>query len=416
MSELPAAAQLGAARELTPALMTPGGTAVETPVAPTRPRRETVSVQEPLEPIPSTAQPAPAAKAAGRARPASPLGIGSSPILVRLDGPRQRVTDQPSQTISGRLLNGAAERVALYVNGQPIAMSPNQRAFEISVPLQPGSNSVRAVAVDSAGLEADDLITVQYVMPRLTDRIVLATPDDGLTLGPEDPPVVVVEGEVEDKTIDTVWVVANDRRIPVAARDGHFRQVVVLSEPVLRVWAEAAVNGSALERSKAVTVRSDGSATQTGVLVVQWPRGLDPIDVEVSATWRSHADRLDIPAQTVSLPALAGTGHGTLPDVFYLRGVKPGVYTLTMRGRGALPPSDVRATFYFPGKAGYSERPLRPTRLGSGRTVLAKVLLPYGVLWSQDDWFSGVSESADTVTKFRVPEGISWVEQRADLP
>lgn len=429
---VPVAAQVAAAaRELTPALMVPSATRVETPPTPARPRIEPapasaavgappgpagspVTIQEPLKPPLATGQPV--AEAADRARPASPLGMGSGPLLVRLDGPRQRVTDQPNQTISGRLLGGTAERVVLYVNGQAITMSPTLRTFEISVPLQPGSNSVRAVAVDSAGLEADDLIAVQYVTPPLTNRIVLATPDDGLTLGPEDPPVVVVEGEVEDKTIDTVWVVANDRRVPVTTRDGHFRQVLVVSEPVLRLWAEASVNGSPLQRSKTVTVRSNGSATPTGILIVQWPRGIDPVDVEVSATWRSHADRLDIPAQTVSLPALAGAGKSTLSDVFYLRGVKPGVYTLTMRGRGTLPPSDVRSTFYFPGKAGFSECPLRPARLGSGRTVLAKVLLPYGVLWSQDDWFSGVSESVDTVTKFRVPEGISWVERRADLP
>jgi len=342
--------------------------------------------------------------------------MGSGPIVVRLDGPRERVTDQPSQTISGRLLGGTAERVMLYVNGQAIAMSRTERSFESSVPLRPGSNSVRAVAVDRTGLEVEDIITVQYATPPLTNGIVLVSPDDEFTLGPEDPPVVVVEGEVQDKTIDTVWVVANDRRVPVTTQDGHFRQVIVASEPVLRVWAEAALNGNPLQRSKMVTVRSDGSATTTGVLGVQWPRGMDPADVEVSATWRSHADRLDIPAQTVSLPALAGSGKGTVSDVFYLRGVKPGVYTLTMRGRGTLPPSDVRSTLYVPGKAGFSESPLRPTRLGNGRTVLAKVLLPYGVLWTQDDWFSGVSESADTVTKFRIPEGISWVERRVDLP
>src|SRR5262252_5659366 len=345
---VPVVAQVAAAaRELTPALMVPSATRVETPPTPARPRIEPapasaavgappgpagspVTIQKPLKPPLATGQPV--AEAADRARPASPLGMGSGPLLVRLDGPTQRVTDQPNQTIS--------------------------------VPLQPGSNSVRVVAVDSAGLEADDLIAVQYVTPLLTNRIVLATPDDGLTLGPEDPPVVVVEGEVEDKTIDTVWVVANDRRVPVTTRDGHFRQVLVVSEPVLRLWAEASVNGSPLQRSKTVTVRSNGSATPTGILIVQWPRGIDPVDVEVSATWRSHADRLDIPAQTVSLPALAGAGKSTLSDVFYLRGVKPGVYTLTMRGRGTLPPSDVRSTFYFPGKAGFSECPLRPARLG----------------------------------------------------
>jgi len=50
-----------------------------------------------------------------------------------------------------------------------------------------------------------------------------------------------------------------------------------------------------------------------------------------------------------------------------------------------------------------------------GRAVMAKVLLPQGILWEQDDWSSGRSESAETVTKFRIPEGITWTERKADL-
>jgi hypothetical protein len=42
--------------------------------------------------------------------------------------------------------------------------------------------------------------------------------------------------------------------------------------------------------------------------------------------------------------------------------------------------------------------------------------MPQAVLWNQEEWFSGTSESVDTVTKFRIPEGITWVERKADLP
>jgi hypothetical protein len=77
----------------------------------------------------------------------------------------------------------------------------------------------------------------------------------------------------------------------------------------------------------------------------------------------------------------------------------------------------VPATLYIPDKDGLATRPLPAVRLRpSGTTVLARFLLPYGVLWEQDDWFTGYSEGPDTVTKFRIPEGISWVERRADLP
>ncbi len=434
----PVSAQAAApARALTPAPVIPGSTiaeALSSPTAEPRPALEEAAPAprsafpplemasppavstRPVEPVPAAPPRPPAVEAAGEARPASPLGLGLGQVLVRLEGPRERVTDRPTQTISGRLLGGAAERVVLYVNGEPITVSPTQRAFEVSVPLQPGSNNLRAVATGPAGLEAEDVITVTYVTPTPTSGIVLASPADGLTLGPDDPPVVVVEGQVDDKTIGTLWIVANDRRVPVTAREGRFRQVLIVSEPLLRLWAETPANGSPPQRSPTVTVHSAGAATPSGVLVVQWPRGMENSDVEVSATWRAQADRLDAPVQTVRLAALAKPGDGTPSEIFYLRGVKPGVYTLVVRSRGAVASGDVRSTFYLSDKAGFRARPLGAARLNGARTVLTRILMPYGVLWSQDDWFSGMSESVDTVTKFRVPEGISWVERKADLP
>jgi hypothetical protein len=434
----PVTAQAAApARALIPVPVIPGSTiaeALSSPAAELRPALEEAAPTprsafpplriasppavstRPVEPVPAAPPRTPVVEAAGEARPTSPLGLGLGQVLVRLEGPRERVTDRPTQTISGRLLGGAAERVVLYVNGEPITVSPTQRAFEVSVPLQPGSNNLRAVATGPAGLEAEDVITVQYVTPTPTSGIVLATPADGLTLGPEDPPVVVVEGQVDDKTVGTVWIVANDRRVPVTAREGRFRQVLMVSEPLLRLWVETPANGSPPQRSPTVTVHSAGADTPSGVLVVQWPRGMESSDVEVSATWRAQADRIDAPVQTVTLVALAKPGDGTPSEIFYLRGVKPGVYTLVVRSRGAVASGDVRSTFYLSDKAGFRARPLGAARLNGARTVLTRILMPYGVLWSQDDWFSGVSESVDTVTKFRVPEGISWVERKADLP
>ena len=291
-----------------------------------------------------------------------------------------------------------------------MAVSPTERTFAVSVSLKPGSNNLRVVATGPAGPETEDGITVDYVTPATSTGIVLVTPSDGLTLGAEDPPIVIVEGQVVDPSIGTGWVVVNDRRVPVSIRDGRFRHILVVSEPLVRLWV-----GGTPQRSQAVTVHRAGASAPTGVLVVQWPRGLQGSDVEVSATWRAQADRIDAPAQIVMLPALTKPSDGTPTEVFYLRGLKPGVYTLAVRSRGAASSGDVLSTFYLPDRTGFTARPLVPTRLNGGRTVLTKVLLPYGVLWTQDDWFSGLSESVDTVTKFRVPEGISWVERKVDL-
>lgn len=346
----------------------------------------------------------------------SPFGLSVARALVRLDGPRTRVTDSATPTVSGRVLGGAPDRLALYVNGAPTEVKLARRTFEASVPLRPGANELRAVVTGPAGIETEDTITVQYVPRPSATSIVLSSPPDGLTLGPDDPPVAVVEGEIDDKAATTVWVVANDRRIPVAASGGRFRHILVLPDPLVQLWAET-TNGDAVYRSPAVSVRMAGVRPPSGVLVMQWPSGTEESSVEVSATWRANPERLDVPVQSVRLPAASKTVGSAPSDMFYIRGLKPGVYTLIVRYRGSSALGDVRPTLYLPDKDHLTPRTLKPVSLsGAGRTVLTKVLMPQAILWDQDDWFSGRSESVDAVTKFRIPDGISWVERKADLP
>jgi hypothetical protein len=313
-------------------------------------------------------------------------------------------------------MGSTPERLALYVNGAPTDLSVAHRTFEASVPLRPGANELRAVVTGPDGLEAEDAITVQYVPPTPPIRITLTSPPDGLTLGAHDPPVVVVEGEIGDETVTTVWIVANDRRIPVATRGGRFRHVLLVPDPSVRLWAETP-DGHTVHRSEAVTVWTVGAHPPAGVLVMQWPTGTEGTSVEISATWRAHPERLDGPVQTVRLPGAATTSDGSPSDVFYLRGLRPGVHTLIVRYRGTAALGNVRPTLYLPNRDHLTSRTLRPVSLnGAGRRVLTRILMPHAILWEQEDWFSGRSESVDTMTKFRIPEGISWVERKADLP
>ncbi len=351
---------------------------------------------------------------AGR-RP-SPFGLGLSRALVQLDGPRAQVSNQPMLSLSGRILGGPADRLTLYVNGSATEMNLSQRVFEATVGLRAGTNDIRAVVTGLDGRETADAITVQYTPPVSSGPLVLTSPPDGLTLGPDDPPIVVVEGETGDQTPSTVWIVANDRRIPVAATEGKFRYILPLAKPLVRVWAEKP-DGNAMRRSEPVTVRMISPPARGGVLVMRWPTGVDVGSVEVSTTWRAHPERLDGPVQTVKLPSATTSMGGMPPDVFFLRGLKPGVHTLIVRYRGGAPLGDALATLYLPDRDDLASRALRPVSLnGTGRRVVTKILMPQAILWDQDEWFSGRSESVDTVTKFRIPDGISWVERKADLP
>jgi hypothetical protein len=258
--------------------------------------------------------------------------------------------------------------------------------------------------------------STQYALPVPSSGIALSSPADGLIITPDEPPVVVVEGSVDDRRTTTLWVVANDRRIPVQVSDGRFRKIVPLVEPTLRVWAEASLAGEPGSRSQIVTVHTTGARKPSAILVMEWPRESLDLDVQVSAIWRAHPDNLNEVAQPIRLTPVSQPSSTGPSDVFWLRNARPGAYSMVLRYRGLPPNGDVHPTLYVPDGDGLAMRAIRPVRLGSsGKVVLARVLLPQGVLWEQDGWFSGSSESVDTVTKFRFPDGIRWEERKADL-
>ncbi len=353
-----------------------------------------------------------ASGASHRIPPGSPAGRGFGRLTVRLDGPRSRVTNHEIETVSGKILGGVPVQLALYVNGTAAEVVDDDGSFEASVSLRRGLNHLRAVAKDWRGIETDDTIAVKYVPPPVPNGIAITSPPDGHTLPPDTPPAILVEGQVEDWDVSTLWLVANNRRIAVYAHNGRFRKALPLLEPVLHMWAELPPNGGPPHRSRTVTVRAPSSSRSHALLLLEWPEGVVGHQVEVEATWRASPERLDVPIRSVPMKVFGSPPKDSLPEIFSLR-MKPGVYTFVLRARG-MSASGVRATLVLP-EGGHLEG--QPVSLnGTREVVLAKVLLPQGVLWGDDGWFTGQSESADSVTKFRFPEGISWTERKKDLP
>ena len=297
----------------------------------------------------------------------------------------------------------------------PVSPLPGSVAVSVAEPqisATAGPSPTRGPAGERVPLDGE----VALAPPVPSSDIALSSPAEGLIITPDDPPVVVVEGSVEDSRTTTLWVVANDRRIPVRVSDGRFRKIVPAVEPTLRVWAETSRAGEPGSRSQIVTVHTAGARKPSAVLVVEWPRESQDLDVQVNAFWRARPDNLDDVAQPIRLAAVSQPSSTGPSDVFWLRNARPGAYSMVLRYRGLPPNDDVHPTLYVPDGDGLAARAIRPVRLGSsGKAVLARVLFPQGVLWEQDGWFSGSSESVDRVTKFRFQDGISWVERKADL-
>ncbi len=52
------------------------------------------------------------------------------------------------------------------------------------------------------------------------------------------------------------------------------------------------------------------------------------------------------------------------------------------------------------------------TRTITGSTEVARVLMPEGILWEDDSYFTGNMEDSDSVTKFHAGTGLMWKEYK----
>jgi hypothetical protein len=376
------------------------------PVAPSTPT-PAIAVDNPRPPMIARAAPVvPPRSDSSATGGSSPLGLGLGRLRIRLDGASLRTTDRDVDVISGTLVGGQPQRLLVQVDEHTSEPKLEGRLFTTTVKLVPGINRVRVLATDAAGAEVEEVVTVQFV-PRPTPDVAITNPRDGHTLAPDDPPLVVVQGQVSDPGLTTVWIVANDLRMMVPVTAGRFRHVVPVVEPTVRVRAETASEG---RRSATVTVHAAATVPALALFVGDWPRDTAG-PTQVTVTWRPNPAKLEGGAQTLRLNGLADDGGAGGGDFYYLRDARPGVYTFSLTYRAGAPAA-IRPLLYVAG----APRSLQPVTLdGAGRAVVARLLLPQGVLWDQDDWFTGRSGSGDTVTKFRFPDGVSWTERRGDL-
>jgi hypothetical protein len=243
----------------------------------------------------------------------------------------------------------------------------------------------------------------------------LIGPRDGLTLGEDDPPIIVVEGYVEDAEDATVWLVANGYRALVRVREGRFRHAMPVLERTNRLWIEAtAAAGEPPRKSSEITVVNTAPGP-VSVLAIESPLKSGE-QLHVTASWRPLADRFEGVVNGIPLRRFDAGPDLETSTFFYLRHSRPGVFRLIVRGRGDVPLSTVSTRLYHLLDGHFSVRDPRQVPIGFGASgIAARMLFPFGVEWDQSDWFTGRAEGADTITKFRFPDGVGWIERRIDL-
>jgi len=243
----------------------------------------------------------------------------------------------------------------------------------------------------------------------------VVAPRDGLTLGAEDAPIVVIEGSVEDAEDTTVWLVANGYRTAVRVRDGWFRHAMPVLERTTRLWIEAkAAAGEPPRKSGEITVVNTAPGP-VSVLAIESPLNSGE-QLQVTASLRPLADRFDGVINGIPLHRF-DAGRDVEPSTFfYMRHSGAGVFSFIVRGRGLAPSSTVSTRLYHLLNGQFSVRNARPVPIGPGASgIAARILFPFGVEWNQSEWFTGRAEGSDTITQFRFPEAVGWTERRIDL-
>ena len=232
--------------------------------------------------------------------------------------------------------------------------------------------------------------------------------------GQSEKKVVAVKGKVSGYGITSVVLTFGARQRELLVRDGEFESEVVLDEGrnLIRVDTSDVDGKTAADTVEVIyAVPVDPAKTRID-LVVRVEHNAPGAILSTSHKWAPH-------------PLSKGPGQAVAPEFKVDGGSKggtvsvskavPGIYTIGV-GYDTTASGPAEATFevtvfgYDPARR--KNRKIGPVRLeGKGFIPAVRLLMPEGVFWEDDGWFSGVMESGRTTTKYKMPEGIVWKER-----
>jgi len=345
---------------------------------------------------------------------------GAPSHTLHLERPAAGLTTQGVQVVSGRVSGPSIRNVSLSLNGVQHLLDVWGDRFQGEIALSPGDNQIWAVAMGASGPLAEETVRIEYAPPPPSGEIRIIRPVPNESLDPTGPAVLLVEGTVPPGPGTTVAVLCNDLSIPATVKDGRFQAMAPAFQPSVTIRAEGRDAAGSL-RSEPVTISIKQPRRATGFLVLYLPTESPASQVRVWLSRREDPSDVNTQAPFTFLkpPPRVPSERGVY--VLPFPQADSGAVTLVLRYRLA-PGDQVQdgwAALYVAGRERYRVLRLGPIRLqGEGQATLAQFLLPQQVFWEEDHWFTGSAQGAETVTKFRYADRISWVERKAppDIP
>jgi hypothetical protein len=306
--------------------------------------------------------------------------------------------------------------VVIHHNNRQQLLDVWEGAFEGEVSLRRGRNHIRVVAMGPRGPLAERSVEVEYVPPSPTSAIRIVRPADGTVFSAENQDVIEVEGEVSEQDIRQVWLTFNEFSIPVAVGSGRFKAVVPVVAPEMTISVEAHGPGGS-HASDPVRIRREPYKPTKAYALLYLPSVLRRVEARLWLAQRGNPADADSARQVTSHVPASIPGSEQPSMLFVLPATRPGAYAVALDYRITL--GDVVekgwGVVIVPGADAYRSLRLGPFRLtGKGRAVLAKFILPHGIFWEEDYWFTAFAEGSGSFSKFRHADGVSWTEPKSE--
>ncbi len=337
-------------------------------------------------------------------------------VGIHIERPHAGTTDQGIQALVGRVSGGAAKAVVIHMNETQHLLDLWGDRFEGEVGLRRGSNRIRVVAMGPRGPLAEKSVEVQYVPPAPSPTIRILRPADGAVFGSPDQDLIEVEGEVSEPGLSRLRIVFNEFAVPAAVRDGRFSVIVPAIAPEITIWAEAHGERGVLG-SDSITVHRRPYKATRGYVLLHLPTPSRKVDARLWILQRAKPADPDNQGKVTSHFPLGTPEHERTSILFAFPSTQGGAYVMALDYRIPSGESVEKgwAVVFIPSPSGHRSLRLGPLEMtGKKRVTLARFLLPHGIYWEEDSWFTGTAEGAESLTKFRYSDGVSWTERKGE--
>ncbi len=335
-----------------------------------------------------------------------PMQIGTpvSKPMIKITTPAVKKVSSRVQEIGGRVKGNGITRVILSINGDSVTVPVENYKFHWEGALIDGKNTVSATAWDRNRYSATDQIIVEAMPARNGFALSLEEPGAGEVASP----VITVKGRVGDSTVDTVRLIVNRESVEAAVKEnGSFEKTILFQEGENSLQAEAVNSKGASARSSVLKVMVLNREAPDILVHLYWEDPDSELRAEIARKKRDNLDDEQGAVSAVEVSALMSAHEGYREKIFAVYEAKAGAYVLSVIG-GKKTKCILSVT--VPSKR--KTRLFGPILIGEEGTFIGRLLMPEGIYWDEDEWFTGKIENGDSITKYNSPEGTTWKEMK----